>query len=112
MPYLYCAAHGREHENRVIGQQEDYRQEGESVLIVHGTLTGGAQRCDKCNATLRRGDAATTLSAFSRHVVDGMGDYDFASERRYFDMAKASAAVYGTPWPDAARLRPPGHSGY
>ncbi len=52
MPYLYCAAHGRGHENRVIGQQEEYRQQGESVLIVHGTLKSGPHRCDKCNVPL------------------------------------------------------------
>jgi hypothetical protein len=106
MPNLYCAVHGRGHENRVIAQQELYREAGESVLIVHGTLTGGPHRCDECNATLGRGDPAALLSAFPRHLTEGMDAYDFAYERRYFAMAKATAAVYGTPWPDVTRRLP------
>jgi hypothetical protein len=49
MPYLYRAFHGRWHENHVIVRQEEYRQAGESVLIVHGPLIIGPHRCDKCN---------------------------------------------------------------
>ena len=99
MPYLYCAACGPGHEGRVSGQEQFYRDEGESVLIVKGTLTGGPHRCDTCNARLKRGDAATLLSAFPRHAVEGMDSYDFACERRYFDRKRAEAKVYGTAWP-------------
>ena len=102
MPYLYCAACGHGHENRVSGQERLYRDEGESVLIVKGTLTGGPHRCDMCNAPLKKGDAAALLSAFPRHIVESQDGYDFACERRYFDMKRAEAKLYGTPWPGVA----------
>jgi hypothetical protein len=112
MPYLYCAADGRIHENRAIGQQELYREEGESVLIVRGILKSGPWRCDKCNAQLRKGDPACLLSAFSRYDTQSMHYYDFAYERRYFAMKGADTlALIGAAWPcgdPAALLREAG----
>jgi hypothetical protein len=102
MPWLYCTAHGREHENRAITRQDDYREEGESVLIVHGKLVTGGHHCDRCNGPLKRGDDAVLVSAFPRFVTEAMGYYDLAYERRYFDMWRASLAVYGAPWPSGA----------
>jgi hypothetical protein len=99
MPYLFCAAHGREHENRTIEQQEEYRQQGESVLIVHGTLKTGPWHCDTCNVTLTRGDTALLMAAFPRHFTAGMDGYGFSAEKRYFDMKHAEFAVYGVQWP-------------
>lgn len=99
MPYLYCAFRGRGHETRIIEQQESYRAEGESVLIVKGKLKSGPHHCDKCNARLNCGDDAALLSAFPRHIVEGTDAYDFAYERRYFDMGKAEAKLYGADWP-------------
>jgi hypothetical protein len=102
MPYLYCAADGKGHENRVIAQQDYYRQAGESVLVVHGTLKSGPWKCDKCNARLKRGDAATLLSAIPRSIAEGMDSYVFAYERRYFDMKRAGVKVYGAKCPGAS----------
>jgi hypothetical protein len=100
MPYLYCPVHGRGHENRLIAEQNSYREAGESVLVVSGTLTGGPWRCDKCSTTLRKGDQATLLSSFPSGVTEALYDYDFAQERRYFAMrGKDAVAVYGAPWP-------------
>jgi hypothetical protein len=108
MAWLYCTVHGRGQENRTIAYQEDYRRDGESVLIVHGPLKGGSYRCDKCNAPLRRGDDAVLITAFPRFMSEAMESYDFASERRYFDMGKADIRLYGASWPGgdpAAMLR-------
>jgi hypothetical protein len=108
MAWLYCTVHGRGHENRTIASQEEYRREGESVLIVHGTLTSGPHRCDKCNAPLKRGDAAMLMTAFPRFLSEAMDNYDFANDRRYFDLAKADIRLYGAHWPGgdpAAMLR-------
>ena len=58
MPRLYCERHGQEHQARVIGNDAIYRGEGESVLIVAGTLITGGWLCDQCNRPLRRGKAA------------------------------------------------------
>lgn len=99
MAYLYCPVHGKAHENPPIEIQEDYRHAGETILIVSGLLTTGPHRCDKCNSGLARGDAATLLAAFPRHVVEAMSCYDFSYERRYFDMTKAKVAAYGAPLP-------------
>jgi hypothetical protein len=100
--HLYCAVDGRGHEDRAIVRQEDYRQEGESVLIVHGTLKTGPWKCDKCNSRLRRGDAATLMTAFPRFMTEAMDAYDFAGERRYLDLEKAAMTLYGAPWPGGA----------
>lgn len=100
MPYLYCAAHGRGHENRSIAEQDAYRQAGESVLVVSGKLTSGPWRCDICNATLIKGDQATLLSTFAAQVTASIQHYEFTAERRYFAMCGEEAiAVYGAPWP-------------
>ena len=104
MPYLFCAAHGQGHENRAIAQQEEYRQQGESVLIVHGALRSGPWQCDTCNVALKRGDDAMLMTAFPQHFTEGMNGYDFGPEKRYFDMKRAQAVVYGVPWPDVAWL--------
>ena len=37
MPYLFCAEHGLEHEVRAREEQENYRQFGETVLIIKGS---------------------------------------------------------------------------
>src|SRR5947209_4133545 len=102
MPYLYCAVDGKDHENLAIAQQDYYRQAGESVLIVHGTLKSGPWKCDKCNTRLKRGDAATLMTAIPRHIAEGMDSYDFAYEQRYFDMKRAEVKVYGAKWRGAA----------
>lgn len=99
MAWLYCTAHGRGHEDRVIARQDDYRREGESVLIVHGTLKSGPHRCDTCYAPLRKGDAAMLLTAFPRFMSEAMEDYDFANEKRYFNLKHASMTLYGASWP-------------
>ena len=72
MPYLYCAAHGRAFEDRVIADQEEYRAAGESMLVVSGRLTTGPRRCDKCNAPLHKGDPAMLLFRLPPrgHAVD------------------------------------------
>jgi hypothetical protein len=99
MPYLYCAADGPGYEQGAAARQDDYREAGEGVLIVHGPLASGPHRCDRCNAALGKGDHATLLSAIPRHVVEGTRSYDFAYEKRYFDMKRARVALYGAPWP-------------
>lgn len=99
MPRLYCSVHGRGLENFAIARQADYREGGESVLIVHGTLRSDGRHCDKCNATLRRGDAAMLLTAFPRDITETMHEYDFTSEERYFDVTKADMKRYGANWP-------------
>ena len=94
-------------ENRIIAEQEAYREAGESVLVISGTLTSGPKQCDKCNATLRKGDQATLLSAFPREVTESMHGYEFAAERRYFAMrGEEAVTVYGARWPcgDVAAL--------
>jgi hypothetical protein len=109
MPHLYCVTHGKEHQDRVIGQWSIYRDEGESVLIVAGRLTSGPWACDRCNATLRPGRTAYLLTAFPRCITEGMISYDFAYERLYFAMeGEERLAVYGAAWPcgDIAALVP------
>lgn len=101
MPYLYCEPHGQEHQAGTISRQEELRQEGESVLIVSGTLVSGPWRCDRCNAKLAQGDRAVWVYAFPSHCRDTLYDYDFGYEREYFAMRKTDkAAVYGADWPD------------
>ena len=101
MPYLYCETHGREREAGIIERQEAYRQEGESLLVTSGTLVSGPWQCDRCNATLRKGDAATLVSVLPAWVAVGLTDYDFGYERGYFAMGKADiATAYGADWPD------------
>ena len=102
MPRLYCEEHGREHEARCESEHEKYLMLGETALIVHGTLFSGPWQCDRCNEPLRRGQKAWLMTAFPRSVTAGMGDYDFAYEKRYFNMKRAEVAVYGAEWPVAA----------
>jgi ribosomal protein L37AE/L43A len=100
MPNLYCAVHGRGHENRIIAEQAAYQEASESVLVISGKLSRGPWQCDKCNATLRKGDQATLLSSFPSQVTESMHDYEFAAERRYFAMrGEEAVTVYGAPWP-------------
>jgi hypothetical protein len=100
MPRLYCEEHGREQEADTSRNQELYRQEGESVLIVKGRLISGPWRCDRCNATLTKGTLACLLTAFPGWMTESMYDYDFAYERKYFGKTHDGAAVYGAAWPD------------
>jgi hypothetical protein len=102
MPHLFCAEHGKEHESRCPEDQENYRWFGETVLIVRGRLISGGWQCDKCNAPLNRGHKAWLMTAFPRSMTAGMGDYDFAHEKRYFNMKRAEVAVYGAEWPGVA----------
>jgi hypothetical protein len=107
MPYLYCAVHGRGHEDRIIAEQEAYREAGESVLVVSGTLASGPWQCDTCSVALTKGDQATLVSTFPAQVTESMRHYEFAAERRYFAMrGEEAVAVYGAPWPcgDVAAL--------
>ena len=65
-------------------------------------------RCDKCNVPLTRGDSAMLMTAFPPFMTEAMEAYDFAGERRYFDLAKAEIKLYGASWPGgdpAAMLR-------
>jgi hypothetical protein len=107
MPTLYCTVHGRGHENRVIVNQDQYRQAGESVLIVHGKLRTGSYRCDKCNTELKRGDTAMLMSIFTRFDAESMYEYGFAYEQRYFDLDHVLLTLYGASWrrEPAAMLR-------
>ena len=94
--------HGKEHESRCQEDQENYRWFGETVLIVRGRLISGGWQCDKCNAPFNRGHKAWLMTAFPRSMTAGMGDYDFAHEKRYFNMKRAEVAVYGAEWPGVA----------
>lgn len=101
MPYLYCDKHGHEREADIIKGQGKYRQADEIVLVVSGTLIGGLWQCDSCNASLRRGNRATLVSAFPSHCRDDLCDYDFAYERQYLAMKGTdTATAYGADWPD------------
>jgi hypothetical protein len=101
MPRLYCQQHGQEQEAAALASQDAYRQEGESVLVVSGTLIGGLWQCDRCNATLRKGDRATLVSAFPSHSRPDLYGYDLGYELEYFAMTKSdTATAYGAPWPD------------
>ena len=101
MPRLYCDTHGREREAEILANQDTYRQEGESVLVVKGRLIRGPFLCDRCNKKLAAGKPAWLISALPGWVADGLIDYDFGYEREYFAMAKTdTATVYGTDWPD------------
>ena len=99
MVWVYCSVHGRGHENRIIEQQDSYREAGDSILIVHGPLKSGTHRCDKCKTLLKKGDAAVLMTAFPRFATESMNTYDFGNERRYCDLARASMKSYGAGWP-------------
>jgi hypothetical protein len=101
MPRLYCETHGREEEAEIIAHQDEYRQEGESVLVVSGKLISGVFVCDRCNREMAAGQTAWLISALPGWVAEGLTDYDFGYERGYFAMAKTdTASVYGIDWPD------------
>jgi hypothetical protein len=103
MARLYCAEHGSEDETRIAGNQAMYRQEGETVLVVKGTLISGPFVCDRCDARLNPGDAAYLFSAFPSHFHDSLYEYDFGYERGYFAMGKGDTAdAYGADWPDGS----------
>ena len=109
MPRLYCDTHGREEEAEIIANQDEYRQAGESVLVVSGKLISGAFVCDRCNRELAAGQPAWLISAMPGWVAEGLTDYDFGHERVYFAMAKTdTATAYGIDWPDDSirRRRP------
>ena len=95
MPYLSCETHGKEHEALTRKRQGEYRQEGESVLVVNGTLISGPWRCDRCNARLGRGNRAWLVTAFPRNFAEDLGGYDYGDERRYFAMGQAEVTLYG-----------------
>ena len=101
MPRLLCETHGREEESETVRDQDEYRNAGECVLVVSGTLISGPWNCDRCNAELAVGQTASLFSAFPVWVAEGLIDYDFGYEREYFAMGRAdTAAVYGADWPD------------
>ncbi len=101
MPQLYCEQHGQEREADTIEHQDELRQEGETVLVISGTLATGPWLCDRCNAPLGKGDRATLVSAFPSHCRDDLHGYDFGYERQYFAMtANDQATAYGADWPD------------
>jgi hypothetical protein len=95
MPYLFCKTHGRMHDASCQQEQENYRQLGETVMIVSGTLNSGPWLCDKCNAELNKGTTAYLMTAYPRHFAEELAGYDYANERRYFRMEKATVRVYG-----------------
>jgi hypothetical protein len=99
MPYLFCEEHGGEYRARASERQELYRQEGETILIVSGTLRRGPWVCDKCNAPLSTGSRATLAIVYPRYITESLSEYDFGYEWRYFDMEKAELAVFGAAWP-------------
>jgi hypothetical protein len=103
MPHLLCDKHGREQEAATRKHEELYQQEGETVLIVKGTLISGPWHCDRCNAVLKKGQPAILLMAYPRWMTEGMTDYDFLYESRYFATGKAEVAVYGADWPGVVR---------
>ena len=101
MPRLYCETHGREREAEIIEQQDMYRQQGESVMVVKGRLKYGPFLCDRCNEERAAGQPAWLITALPGWVAAGLIDYDFGYEREYFAMAKTdTATVYGADWPD------------
>src|SRR5262249_37651622 len=92
---------GRGHEACVIGLEEQYRQEGESVLILRGKLISGQWRCGACNARLCTGATACLIAAFPRWIAESLGDYEFeaAYASRYFNVVEVATAVYGAAEP-------------
>jgi hypothetical protein len=83
MPYLFCEKHGCEHEADVIAAQDAYRQDGESVVMVKGTLISGPWQCDRgiCGAPLRKGMRAYLATAYPGSTAERTHEIDFASER-------------------------------
>lgn len=95
MPYLFCKTHGRQHDASCRQEQENYRQLGETVLVVSGKLTSGPWQCDRCDAGLEEGTTAYLMTAFPSHFAAELAGYDYGNERRYFRMEEAAVKVYG-----------------
>jgi hypothetical protein len=106
MPYLFCEKHGREHEADTRKNQEHYRHEGESVLVVKGRLISGPWLCDKCNTPLRKDMYACLFAVYASWMTEGGDEYDFSHESQYFAMERAALTVYGAPWPASLGIRP------
>src|SRR5262249_46464784 len=68
-------------------------------LIVSGSLRSGPWLCDKCNVRLSKGGRAMLAIVYPRSITEGISEYDFAYERRYFDMEQAETSVFGAEWP-------------
>jgi hypothetical protein len=98
MPRLYCEKHGQEYELGVVDKEQEYRDEGETVLIVRGKLRSGPWLCDRCNATLAKGTLACLASGLPAWITGQTETYDFAYEREYFVMHEATVVVHGAPW--------------
>ena len=93
MSSLYCKTHGEEKEAEARADDEEMREDGESVLIVHGRLISGPWRCDRCNAELNEGDEAFFEAIYPRHITEQIYDYDFSYEREYFALHDGSLAA-------------------
>jgi hypothetical protein len=84
--------------------EEEYRRLGETIVTVSGTLISGPWHCDRCNARLKKGAAATLMTAFPRNCAAELADYDYGNERQYFRVEQAAVTAYGelgktrTPW--------------
>lgn len=89
---------GERHAARTAEREALYRQEGETALIVSGRLISGPWLCDSCGTTLAKGKTAVLSNSFLRWQTEATGEYDFAYERRHFDMRKVQVRAYGTVW--------------
>jgi hypothetical protein len=98
MPRLYCEKHGLEYEVGVVEDEQVYRREGETILIVRGILRSGPWLCDRCNTTLGKGMPACLASFLPAWITAQAEAYDFAYEREYFAMHEATVVVRGAPW--------------
>ncbi len=95
MPYLFCKTHGQEHAASCQQDQENYRQLGETVMVVSGKLRSGSWLCDRCNVALRMGATAYLMTAYPRHFAGELENYDYANERHYFQMGSIDVKLYG-----------------
>jgi hypothetical protein len=98
MPRLFCSRHGIEAEAQSIEEQELYRQEGETVVIVQGRLIHDRWNCDRCNTPLRPGARAYLLSFYPRIFTAGISEYNFSYEQEYFGEVFDRVSVIGSPW--------------
>lgn len=100
MPWLYCETDGRRHEAYAVADSDALRRDGESELIVSGTLASGPWRCDSCNTPLNQGDRAVFHAIFPGHITKSMVEYDFSYEREYFALeGDLTVTNYGASWP-------------
>ncbi len=67
MPRLYCEQHGKKQDARCQERQEDYREAGETVLIISGPLKSGPWQCDTCNATLNKAMTVSSNETLSHY---------------------------------------------